>query len=64
VTGMSRLLGFPPCGSRPPVNGSVPCVIVAFTEPLERQLRDGLADGTLRTEHRRESATVLFNLVG
>jgi len=35
-----------------------------FTESLERLLRDGIADGTLRPEDLRESATVLFNLVG
>ena len=35
-----------------------------FTEPLERVLRDGAADGSLRAENPVESATVLFNLVG
>lgn len=35
-----------------------------FTEPLERLLRDGIADGTLRTRDPVESATVVFNLVG
>ena len=35
-----------------------------FTEPLERILRDGAADGTLRTVDATETATVLFNLVG
>ena len=35
-----------------------------FTEPLERLLRDGAADGTLRTTDPLETATVLFNLVG
>ena len=35
-----------------------------FTEPLERLLRDGLADGTLRAADPAESATVLFNVVG
>jgi AcrR family transcriptional regulator len=35
-----------------------------FTEPLERLLRDGAADGTLRPVDPQESATVLFNLVG
>lgn len=35
-----------------------------FTEPLERLLRDGAADGTLRPGDPAERATVLFNLVG
>jgi AcrR family transcriptional regulator len=36
-----------------------------FTEPVERLLRDGAADGSLRTvEDPRETATVLFNLIG
>ena len=35
-----------------------------FTEPLERLLRDGLADGSLREVDPVETATVLFNLVG
>jgi len=36
-----------------------------FTEPLERLLRDGAADGTLRAvDEPVETATVLFNLVG
>jgi AcrR family transcriptional regulator len=35
-----------------------------FTEPLERLLRDGEADGTLRAGDPAETATVLFNLVG
>lgn len=35
-----------------------------FTEPLERLLRDGAADGTLRPGDPVETATVLFNLVG
>jgi hypothetical protein len=35
-----------------------------FTEPLERLLRDGAADGTLRETNFPEMATVLFNLVG
>jgi AcrR family transcriptional regulator len=35
-----------------------------FTEPLERLLRDGAADGTLRETNYAETATVLFNLVG
>jgi AcrR family transcriptional regulator len=35
-----------------------------FTEPLERLLRDGAADGSLRRVHSTETATVLFNVVG
>ncbi len=35
-----------------------------FTEPLERLLRDGVADGSLREVDPVETATVLFNLVG
>lgn len=35
-----------------------------FTEPLERLLRDGVGDGTLRQVDPEETATVLFNLVG
>lgn len=35
-----------------------------FTEPLEKLLREGVADGSLRGVDPRETATVLFNLVG
>ena len=35
-----------------------------FTEPLERLLRDGVADRSLRALDPVETATVLFNLVG
>ena len=35
-----------------------------FTEPLEKILRDGGADGSLREVDPIETATVLFNLVG
>jgi len=35
-----------------------------FTEPLTRLLADGAADGSLRPVDARETATVLFNLVG
>ena len=35
-----------------------------FTGPLERLLRDGIADGSLREVDPTEMATVLFNLVG
>ena len=35
-----------------------------FTEPLERLLRDGSADGSLVARDPAETATVLFNVVG
>jgi AcrR family transcriptional regulator len=35
-----------------------------FTEPLEKLLREGIADGSLREVDPLETATVLFNLVG
>jgi hypothetical protein len=36
-----------------------------FTEPVERILRDGAADGSLRVvDDPAETATVLFNLIG
>ena len=35
-----------------------------FTGPLERLLRDGAIDGSLRDVDPHETATVLFNLVG
>ena len=35
-----------------------------FTQPLERLLRDGAADGSLRSVEPVDYATVLFNLVG
>jgi AcrR family transcriptional regulator len=35
-----------------------------FTAPLEKLLRDGAADGSLREVDPVETATVLFNLVG
>jgi AcrR family transcriptional regulator len=35
-----------------------------FVEPLERLLRDGAADGSLGAVDQRETATVLFNVVG
>lgn len=35
-----------------------------FTEPLERLLRDGASDGSLRPTDPAETATVLFNVVG
>ena len=34
-----------------------------FTEPVERILRDGAVDGTLRAADPRETATVLYNLI-
>lgn len=36
----------------------------SFTEPLERLLRDGIVDGSLREVDPVETATVLFNMVG
>lgn len=35
-----------------------------FTDPLERAIRDGVADGSLRPLDPLETATLLFNLVG
>jgi AcrR family transcriptional regulator len=35
-----------------------------FVDPLERLLLDGAADGTLRAEDPRETATIVFNAVG
>jgi AcrR family transcriptional regulator len=35
-----------------------------FTQPLERLLRDGMADRSLRAVDPLETATLLFNLVG
>lgn len=35
-----------------------------FTEPVQRLLADGVADGSLAVEDAQETATVLFNLVG
>jgi len=35
-----------------------------FTEPVQRLLADGAADGALRVPNPEETATVLFNLVG
>jgi len=45
---------------------SRPCALTRtlFTEPLERLLRDGAADGSLRPVDTLDVATVLFNLVG
>lgn len=43
--------------------GEVPTRSV-FTEPLERLLRDGVADGSVRDVDPLETATTLFNLVG
>lgn len=39
-------------------------VVDVFAEPFERLLRDGAADGTLRTLAPEITATALFNLVG
>lgn len=35
-----------------------------FTEPIERVLRDGISDGSVRNVDPVETATLLFNLVG
>ena len=35
-----------------------------FTEPVQRLLADGVAEGSLAVEDPEETATVLFNLVG
>jgi AcrR family transcriptional regulator len=35
-----------------------------WTAPLERLLRDGIADGSLRQVDEKETATLLFNMVG
>ena len=35
-----------------------------FTEPVQRLLADGAADGSLTVDDPEETATVLFNLVG
>ena len=35
-----------------------------FTEPIEKILRDGIADGSLREVDALETATVLFNMIG
>lgn len=39
-------------------------LVDVFAEPLERLLRDGAADGSLRTVDAMVTATVLFNTVG
>src|SRR4051794_37072073 len=44
--------------------GDEPLTRSVFTEPLERLLRDGAQDGSLRAADYPEVATVLFNLVG
>jgi AcrR family transcriptional regulator len=41
-----------------------PLTRTVFTEPLERILRDGASDGTLRVDDPVAQATLLFNLVG
>src|SRR3954447_10827291 len=45
-------------------SGEEPLTRDVFTEPLERLLRDGAQDGSLRTTDFPETATVVFNLVG
>lgn len=47
-----------------PVRPDEDAVRHTFTEPLERLLRDGAADGSLRKTDASETATVLLNLVG
>jgi AcrR family transcriptional regulator len=47
-----------------PVSHDEDAVRLTFTEPLERLLRDGGADGSLRKTDASETATVLINLVG
>ncbi len=47
-----------------PVGNHEDAVRRTFTEPLERLLRDGAADGSLRGTDAPETATVLLNLVG
>jgi AcrR family transcriptional regulator len=44
--------------------GPEPMTRPVFTQPLERLLRDGAADGSLRAVEFEDVATVLFNLVG
>ena len=45
--------------------GEEPLTRSVYTEPLERLLRDGMGDGSLRSDlDPLEHATVLFNLVG
>jgi AcrR family transcriptional regulator len=44
--------------------GTEPLTRSVFTEPLERLLRDGAQDGSLREVDYAEVATVVFNLVG
>lgn len=44
--------------------GEEPMTRSPFTDPLERILRDGAQDRTLRASDPLESATVIFNLVG
>ena len=45
-------------------NGTEALTRTVFTEPLERLLRDGASDGSLRALDPVETATVLFNMVG
>jgi AcrR family transcriptional regulator len=44
--------------------GADALMVDVFAEPFERLLRDGAADGTLRTVPPTVTATVLFNTVG
>lgn len=36
----------------------------AYTQPIQRLLRDGASDGSLRSTDAAETATILFNMVG
>ncbi|HZE31362.1 MAG TPA: hypothetical protein VE198_07980 [Actinoallomurus sp.] len=47
-----------------PSIGPVALTMDVFTEPFERLLLDGVADGTLREVPPTATATVLFNMVG
>jgi AcrR family transcriptional regulator len=47
-----------------PLSDGEDAVRRTFTEPLERLLRDGAGDGSLRQTDAPETATVLLNLVG
>ena len=49
---------------REPEHGQPTLTRTVFTDPLEKLLRDGNADGSLRAVDPLETATVLFNLVG
>jgi AcrR family transcriptional regulator len=48
----------------PPADGTEVPTLPTFTEPLERLVSDGLADGSIRAADPPELAEVLFNTVG